>query len=189
MPDSTPLSSGAVSGGRAGGAGLQGPARQALPHAHDAVGGTPDPSRAGRRAPLTDALRLLAGVPHVQPVEQLAHLQDLLGCDGDVGGLALRAARRLVQHDAAAGGGGEGVGGGMGFGSAGDGRKQGQMVGEGAEGNQTRCRVPRASRAGRRAVPALPLARQQADRRAATSSAAPVGQAAAVAGLAGGQQQ
>jgi len=35
----------------------------------------------------------------VDLVEAVAHLEDLLGLDGDVGGLALRAARGLVDHD------------------------------------------------------------------------------------------
>ena len=35
----------------------------------------------------------------VDLVEAVAHLEDLLGLDGDVGGLPLRATRGLVDHD------------------------------------------------------------------------------------------
>jgi len=49
---------------------------------------------------LLDLLHALARVVHEDAVELLAHPQDLLGLDVDVGGLALHAAQRLVDHDA-----------------------------------------------------------------------------------------
>ena len=45
----------------------------------------------------------LAGVVHQDAVQLLAHAQDLPGLDVDVGGLALHAAQRLVDHDARVG--------------------------------------------------------------------------------------
>ena len=47
-----------------------------------------------------DLLELLAGVLHVDLVETLLEIQDLLGMKHDVGRLALEAAGRLMQHDA-----------------------------------------------------------------------------------------
>src|SRR6266481_4739388 len=47
-----------------------------------------------------DLLERLAGVLHVDLVETLLEIQDLLGMKHDVGRLALEAAGRLMQHDA-----------------------------------------------------------------------------------------
>ena len=53
----------------------------------------------------THARCVLPRVLHVEPVEQLPHLQDFLGGNGNVAGLPLRAAGGLVQHHTAAAGG------------------------------------------------------------------------------------
>src|SRR6266540_3680209 len=47
-----------------------------------------------------DLLERLAGVLHVDLIETLLEIQDLLGMNHDVGRLALEAAGRLMQHDA-----------------------------------------------------------------------------------------
>src|SRR3974377_1292606 len=47
-----------------------------------------------------DLLERLAGVLHVDLVETLLEIQDLLSMKHDVGRLALEAAGRLMQHDA-----------------------------------------------------------------------------------------
>src|SRR5258706_712326 len=46
-----------------------------------------------------DLLERLAGVLHVDLVETLLEIQDLLGMKHDVGRLALEAGGRLMQHD------------------------------------------------------------------------------------------
>ena len=62
----------------------------------------------GRHAEVTlhvggDLLERLAGALGIDAVELLARLEDLARLDLDVGGLALRAARGLVDHDARVG--------------------------------------------------------------------------------------
>src|SRR5262245_54990258 len=46
-----------------------------------------------------DGLQVLASVPDVDLVEAIPRFQDLFGMDLDVRGLALEAARRLMDHD------------------------------------------------------------------------------------------
>jgi hypothetical protein len=58
--------------------------------------------RVHEHVPLHALLNLVDGLARVfgvDLVEAVAHLEDLLGVDGDVGGLAGRAAGRLVDHD------------------------------------------------------------------------------------------
>src|SRR5579872_7012604 len=49
---------------------------------------------------LLDLLYALAGMFDVDFIQALANVQDFLGVDHDVAGLALEAARRLVDHHA-----------------------------------------------------------------------------------------
>ena len=50
-----------------------------------------------------DLLERLTGVPHVDFIEPLLEVQDLLGVKHDVGRLALEAAGGLVDHDSGIG--------------------------------------------------------------------------------------
>src|SRR5215469_10325707 len=52
---------------------------------------------------LLNSLDRLTGVPDIDFIQPLADVEDLLGVNHDVGGLALKAPGRLVNHDAGIG--------------------------------------------------------------------------------------